>query len=257
MLFLYDDTFEGFLSAVFECYLRKIEPVNICSETHYQETLFALKENILTDSAHADRLWKGLQKKLTPETSQLPYSAFLSGENGIDMALYRFTRMAFASPVPVTGNYGDPDVRMIRKAARRVMQEAMRMIQFIRFQRTRDDIYFAPISPAYDVLPFILGQFKSRFADQFWLIYDLRRDYGFFYNCQSIEEVNLTEKSFTAFDGTLAPDLLQEDEVKYKRMWNDYCRSTTIRERINLKLQRQHMPKRYWKFLPEKSANRG
>lgn len=255
MLFLYDNTFEGFLSAVFECYLRKIEPENICSEAHHQEILFALKEKILTDTAHADRLWKGLQKKLTTETSQLPYSAFLSGEIGIEMALYRFIRLAFASPVPVAGNYGDPDVLLVRKAAQRVMKEAMRMIEFIRFQRTRDDIYFAPISPAYDVLPFILKQFKNRFADQFWLIYDLRRDYGFFYNRQTIEEVILTEKSFNAFNGTLTPGLLQEDEVKYKRMWNDYCQSTTIRERLNLKLQKQHMPKRYWKFLPEKVIN--
>jgi probable DNA metabolism protein len=69
------------------------------------------------------------------------------------------------------------------------------------------------------------------------------------------EEVTLTEKSFNAFNGTLTPGLLQEDEVKYKRMWNDYCQSTTIRERLNLKLQKQHMPKRYWKFLPEKVIN--
>ncbi len=255
MLFLYDDTFEGFLSAVFECYLRKIEPVNICSETHHQEILFDLKEKILTDSAHADRVWKGLQKKLTPETRQLPYTAFLSGEKGIEMALYHFIQMAFASPVPVASDYGDPEVLMIRKAARRVMQEAMRMVQFIRFQRTRDDIYFAPISPAYDVLPMILQQFKNRFADQVWLIYDLRRDYGFFYNRQTIEEVTLTEKSFSAANGSISSDLLQEDETVYRRMWNDYCQSITIRERLNLKLQKQHMPKRYWKFLPEKGIN--
>jgi len=257
MLFLYDNTFEGFLSVVFECYSRKIEPVNISPETNHQEILFIRKEKIVTDRIHADRVWKGLQKKLTPETRQMPYSAFLSGENGIEMALYRFIRMTFASPVPVTGNYGDPDVLMVRKAARRVMQEAMRMLQFVRFQRTRDDIYFAPISPAYDVLPMILQQFKSRFADQVWLIYDLRRDYGFFYDRQTIEEVTLTEKSFNTFNGTLSSGLLQEDEAMYMRMWNDYCQSITIRERLNLKLQKQHMPKRYWKFLPEKGINKG
>lgn len=256
MLLLYDNTFEGFLSVVFECYSRKTEPVDICPETHHQEAMFIRKENIVTDSMHADRVWKGLQKKLTPETSQLPYSAFLSGEKGIEMALYRFIRMAFSSPIPITGNYGDPDVLMVRKAARRVMKEAMRMLQFIRFQRTRDDIYFAPISPAYDVMPLILKQFKNRFADQLWLIYDLRRDYGFFYDRQNTQEVVMAEKSFNAVNGAIPSGLLQEDEAIYGQMWNDYCQNITIRERLNLKLQRQHMPKRYWKFLPEKSTPR-
>jgi probable DNA metabolism protein len=255
MLLLYDNTFEGFLSAVFECYSRKIEPLDICPEAHHQETMFIRKENIVTDIMHADRVWNGLQNKLSPETRQLPYTAFLSGEKGIEMTLYRFIRLAFASPVPIGGNYGDPDVLMVRKAARSVAKEAMRMMQFIRFQRTRDDIYYAPISPAYDVMPMILRQFKNRFADQVWLIYDLNRDYGFFYNRQTIEEVVIAEKSFNAVDGAMPHGMLQEDEAVYQLMWNQYCRSITIRERLNLKLQKQHMPKRYWKFLPEKKAS--
>jgi probable DNA metabolism protein len=254
MLFLYDNTFEGFLSVIFECYSRKIEPVNICPEKNHQEILFIHKEKIITDLLHADRVWKGLQKKLTPDTCQLPYTAFLSGETGIEMALYRFIKLVFASPVPITSDYGNPDVLMVRKAARKVMLEAMRMVQFIRFQLTLDDIYFAPVNPAYDVLPMILQQFKSRFADQVWLIYDLRRDYGFFYDHQTIEEVTLSEKSFSAANGNMPSGLLQEDEAVYQRMWNDYCQSITIRERLNLKLQKQHMPKRYWKFLPEKKV---
>jgi len=252
MILVYDGTFEGFLSVVFECYSRKLRPTNICSEKNLQETMFIEKEFIDTNTAHSDRVWKGLQQKLSTAMNQLPYSAFLSGEEGIEMALLQFIRMAFASPVPIEGNVGDMDVLMIRKAARKVMKEAMRMLEFIRFQRTLDDIYFSPISPDYDVMPMTLKHLKDRFADQLWLVYDLKRDYGFFYNKQIIEEVTLNEKSFNTKNGAVPLNLLQEDEALYQTAWKGYCKNITIRERLNLKLQKQHMPKRYWKFLPEK-----
>jgi len=141
---------------------------------------------------------------------------------------------------------------MVRKAARRVMKEAMRMLEFIRFQRTLDNIYFAPISPDFDVIAMTLKHLKERFADQMWLVYDLKRDYGFFYNLKSIEEVTLNEKSFNTSNGAVPLNLLQEEEAVYQTMWKGYCQNITIRERLNPKLQKQHMPKRYWKFLPEK-----
>ena len=252
MILVYDGTFEGFLTVVFECYSRKLEPTNICPEKDLQEILFIGKEYISTETSHSDRVWKGLQQKLSPELKQMPYSAFLSGEEGIEMALLHFIQMAFASPVHIEGNFGDRDVLMVRKAARRVMKESMRMLQFIRFQRTLDDIYFAPISPDYDVMPLTLKHLKARFADQLWLVYDLKRNYGFFYNLQSVEEVTLNEKSFNTSNGAVPFNLLQEEEADYQTMWKGYCQNITIRERLNPKLQKQHMPKRYWKFLPEK-----
>jgi len=252
MILVYDGTFEGYLTVVFECYSRKLEPMNIASEKNLQETMFVEKEFIHTNVAHSDRVWKGLQQKLSAELNQLPYSAWLSNETGIEMALLHFIRMAFASPVPIESNFGDMDVLMVRKAARRVMKEAMRMLQFIRFQQTLDDIYFSAISPDYDVMPMTLKHLKERFADQLWVVYDLKRDYGFFYNRETIEEITLNEKSFNTKNGEVPLNMLQEDEAFYQTAWKGYCKNITIRERLNLKLQKQHMPKRYWKFLPEK-----
>jgi probable DNA metabolism protein len=45
--------------------------------------------------------------------------------------------------------------------------------------------------------------------------------------------------------------MVHEEETAYQSMWKGYCKNISIRERMNLKLQKQHMPKRYWKFLPE------
>ncbi|HEY3388941.1 MAG TPA: DUF4130 domain-containing protein, partial [Prolixibacteraceae bacterium] len=64
--------------------------------------------------------------------------------------------------------------------------------------------------------------------------------------------VTLIEISFNTSNGAVPLYLLQEEEAVYQTMWKGYCQNIAIRERLNPKLQKQHMPKRYWKFLPEK-----
>lgn len=252
MLLVYDGTFEGYLSVVFEVYKRKLEPTEITAKEHFQHTMFTSKEEITTDFDHAERVWKGLQQKLKPELNQIPYSAWLSGEKGIEMALLEYIRQAFILPLSVEGNFGDANILTVRKAARRVMREAMRVLQFVRFQCTLDGIYFSAISPEYDVLPLTIKQLQNRFADQNWVVYDLKRDYGFYYNKKTSEEITLADKSFSRSTGAMPANLLQEEEGFYQQAWMGYCKSTTIRERLNPKLQRQHMPKRFWKYLTEK-----
>jgi len=44
---------------------------------------------------------------------------------------------------------------------------------------------------------------------------------------------------------------LQEGEEFYQKLWKSYFTHINIQERKNLKLQRQHMPRRFWKYLPE------
>jgi probable DNA metabolism protein len=251
MIYLYDHSFEGFLTVVFEIYSSKAEPHQICRQQEYQEVLFEQTLTVVTDVSKSDRVWQGLLKKLGKNARQLPFLAFQSGEPSIEMDLYHLIRFAFQEKLPIEENYSDPKVLAVRNAAQKVVKEAHHMMQFIRFQRTIDDIYFAPISPRYDVISMILPHFADRFADQQWLIYDLQRDYGFFYDKHTLQEVVLHEKSFQATDGVVEPGIVHEEETAYQSMWKGYCKNISIRERLNLKLQKQRMPRRYWKFLPE------
>lgn len=250
---IYDGSFEGFLSVIFQCYQQNINPSNICKEEAFQEILFAEKQFISADEKQAERVWKGLQKKLHRRNKDLPYRTFLSEQPGIEMTLYRFIRRLFDSNFSIETDYGDADVLQLKKIERQVLQETARLLEFVRFQETKDGIYFAPVEPAFDVLPFVLHHFKNRFADQHWIIYDIKRNYGFYYDLKTTQEIVLSEQNFSAWDGKVDANLLQENEVSYQRLWKNYFDSINIKERKNPKLQRQHMPQRYWKFLPEKS----
>ena len=253
---IYDGTFEGFLTVVFECYRQKISPQGIHKDQHFQHILFAEKQTIPTNEGHAHRVWTAMQKKLHSRNKNLPYLAFLSEEEGIEMKLYYFLKRLFDEQKRIETDYGDEQVLKLKKIERQVLKESSRLLQFIRFQKTKASIYFAPTEPQYDVLPLTIKHFKNRFADQKWLIYDLKRDYGFFYDLKVVEQVKFTEKNFSHADGQIAGNLLEEGEVAYQSLWKNYFESINIKERKNLKLQRQHMPQRYWKFLPEKSPGR-
>ena len=95
LIYTYDGTFEGFLTAIFECYNRKDFPVEIVSRNGEQKHLFAQKVEIQTDEAKAERVWKGIQQKMTEKNKKLVFYAFLSEEQGIEMKIYRFLRRLF------------------------------------------------------------------------------------------------------------------------------------------------------------------
>ena len=131
------------------------------------------------------------------------------------------------------------------------------MKAFIRFQETADGIFYAPISPDYNVLPLVAGFFKNRYADQKWLIYDLSRNYGLFYDTHQIEAVQLDEKpKLQAGSSYLADGLTSDGEGLFGLLWQDYFKSTNIPARKNMKLHVRHVPKRYWHLLNEKKREK-
>ncbi|MEM1124738.1 MAG: TIGR03915 family putative DNA repair protein, partial [Bacteroidota bacterium] len=130
-------------------------------------------------------------------------------------------------------------------------REVHRMHAFVRFQKTKDDIYTALIEPDFNVLPLIGDHFEKRYPIMQWLIYDVKRHYGIFYD--------LSKVNFFTFDSSdhqrlthLSREILSVEEKNYQILWKSYFDSVNIPERNNAKLHLQHVPKRYWKYLTEK-----
>ena len=85
----------------------------------------------------------------------------------------------------------------------------------------------ALIEPDFNVLPLIAKHFKSRYADQQFLIFDQKRSYGIFYDLERVEFVTLD------FDDQQLKEALHQEEKHYDKMWQDYFVSTGIKNRIN------------------------
>lgn len=245
---VYDGSWVGLLSCVFEIYSKKLGQVSVINEKCFQPDVFSDVTMVVSDERRAERVWAGISKQISIKGMNRIYSCYLSGLPAIETAICDFIRLAFDMNESPEHAYANPTVLRLSKVDRMVHREKHRMEAFIRFQLTRDNLYFATIEPDFNVLPLIAKHFKNRYADQRWLIFDLKRNFGIYYDLQYVSEVT--------FDRTDAEsngiDLFSDDEMLYQKLWKEYFKHVNIAERKNSRLHLMHVPKRYWKHLTEK-----
>ncbi|WP_299066066.1 TIGR03915 family putative DNA repair protein [uncultured Polaribacter sp.] len=248
---IYDGSFDGFLCCVFYVFEYKLKNAKIQNEFVQQKALFSENEKITTNKEKADRVWKGLKTKASTISTTKIYYAFLSEQAGVENILLDYITYIFKSNKKVDTDFTNDSVLKTSKIAKNVSREKHRMEAFVRFKLTKDAIYFANIEPDFNVLPLISKHFKSRYADQKWVIYDIKRNYGLYYD---LEEVTIMQMEFPKnFDFSKTDkNFFSEEEFEFQTLWQNYFKSTNITERKNMKLHIQHVPKRYWKYLSEK-----
>jgi len=251
MIYLFDKSFEGLLSAVFDRFEYRHDVSRLLPEDQAQQALFEAPHIVHSDAVKAGRVWKGIKKKADSDWQRMIYCAYLSESPEVHHTIFMVLVQLFAGQVSLQ-NYGAADVLLLSQTARKVEREKHRMKAFIRFEKSEDGMFFARIKPDFNVLPLIISFFKSRYADQPWMIYDLKRKYGVLYDTEQVHQISRLPEDIS---GNTLPDKplqMDESETLYATLWRDYFKSTNIEARKNPKLHRQHVPKRYWHLLTEK-----
>lgn len=253
IIFIYDHTFNGLLTCLFDAYNWKTFPDLLLKEGESLPLFYDEALSITTSEEKYNRVWRGLQKRLSISAlSNLTYG-WLSELPKIDQLLFRYMKKVFDSPTSIETNFADPDVLELSKIWKKVNNERHRLLQFIRFQKANDGTFFAPFEPLYNVLPLTIPHFKDRFADQPWLIYDIKRKYGFYYNLKTVEEVTFEANTQEhLISGMLDESKMDKEEHLFQNLWKTYFKAICIKERLNPHKHKQDMPIRYWKLLTEK-----
>ena len=250
--YLFDGSYYGLLTAVFESFERKNFNVNIAEKDNFLGSMFDETVEIITDTEKAKRVLDGLKKKLKSQDFQKIYWAFLSEDQKARNAIFYIIQQLFKGQDAILDNFGDDQILYYHQTLKKVNREKHRMKAFIRFQKSNDGMYYCMVEPDFNVLPLILNFFKKRYADQPWLIYDVKRKYGLYYNLQHVEEVYLSPKESQALSTQTDSIDFDEKEEHFQTLWKQYFKSTNIEARKNMKLHLQHVPRRYWKYLVEK-----
>ncbi|WP_025741197.1 TIGR03915 family putative DNA repair protein [Aquimarina pacifica] len=250
-IILYDGSFDGFLCAVFLIYEQKVTHPIINKKNKSTPTqLFATTEEIHTEKQKAKRVWDGFKLKTTKTQQRMFFKAFLSEIKGVENTLFNYLRIVFMKEKTDTSiDYSNKDILKISQVAKMVQREKHRIEAFVRFRLTTDNIYTSIIEPDFNVLPLITSHFKDRYADQKWMIYDLKRSYGIYYDLKKIEIITI--------EGTVKSNIdiksLSSNEKEFEALWRTYFSNVNIISRKNNKLHLRHLPKRYWKYLIEKN----
>ena len=253
-IFIYDKTFEGLLTAVFDAYNRKTFPDLLLSAGDALPLFYEESFTVITDEEKAGRVWRGLQKKLSSAALACLAQCWLAEEPETPMLLFRYIRKAIDAPRSIETNFADPDVLEFSRMWKRVDWERIRLLQFVRFQKAADGTFFAAFEPQYNALPLTVQHFKDRFADQKWIIYDMKRRYGFYYDLQEVTTISFDDDSREAhlITGMLDESLMDENEKIFQKLWKTYFKAICIKERMNPRKHKKDMPVRYWKYLTEK-----
>lgn len=249
---LYDGSVKGFFTSVFEVYERKLDEVVIKRRQNYERGLFDTPLEVITDEKKAARVMKGLKQKSPRGILEMLVKVLHSEFSDAESVSLEVIRLAFSETKGLRMDFRREAILRMKEINRMVNREVHRMHAFVRFQKTADDIYAATITPDFDVMPFIGSHFEKRYADQQWLIYDTQRNYGIFYDLKQVNTIVLDHPMWVG-NKQINPQVLNEDEQVFKSIWAKYFNATCIQERKNMRLHLQHVPHRYWKYLPEKT----
>ncbi|MHB8962526.1 MAG: TIGR03915 family putative DNA repair protein [Saccharofermentanales bacterium] len=274
MFYVYDGSFEGFLSAVTTLFRNERlseadspELSGICPDTG----IIPLFPHIYTDHIEGvfDRFGTYISDNFGTPMLDCIYRAFLSGMPGTDDAIVAYIRLARRiRKDPIDMLYVDC-VKSVAEAAKRTGREAHRYMGLLRFRKLRipshsgspascavnsmqhrepGEAYYAEFEPGTDCLPLLAEHFADRFTNRPFIIADRTRSRCLLH--QSAGEWTIIDAEPDFFRA------LSTDTI-YEELWQRYFKCLAIPERINPGLQSSNMPKKYWKHLVESPGRAG
>jgi probable DNA metabolism protein len=140
---------------------------------------------------------------------------------------------------------GDGDVFSVLEAAYKVSHEIDRLRGLLRFRADGGGVYTARCAPDHYVLPALAGYFTLRFGETPWTIIDEKRRLAL------VRQAGEAPQILALSPSSLISRLSFPACDTWEDLWRTYFNSVNNQERKNPSLQRQFMPVRYWKYLPE------
>jgi len=250
--YMYDGSFYGMLSCVFESFELKEMPVQITSS---EFSLFRIKY-IETDEAKAQRILKGVAIKIGGEALKHIKLSFLANIENKEIALIHFLIEGFKygrkfiqriytgfsppSKVVVASAINNPYIAKLSKGIDLLTLEGHKFVQFVRFSEINGALV-SIIEPENNVLPLLAEHFIDRFINEQFLIYDKTRKLGLIYT---------DNKARIEFIDYEMP-VLSKEEKDYQKLWRLFYNTIAIKERKNERCRMNFMPKKYWKNMTE------
>lgn len=142
-------------------------------------------------------------------------------------------------------NLTDDNIMKAFSLARYADREIGHLKQFVRFQELENGVLFSRIGPKCNAITFIMPHFADRLPIENFVIYDEKR---------GIFGVHPAGKQWYLLSGEEVeePRLnLSKEEKQYQELFRHFCKTIAIKERRNLKLQRNMAPLRFREYMVE------
>ncbi len=242
--YIFDGSFEGFLTAIYESYYNSKKPELILTEENYVADLFSEPVYIITDENKSVKVYNSLREKLTSQFIRNVFYVFLSEEEEAPTLLYHYIRKGFIMGPKIDLCLKDPEVLKVQKLQKKVTYECHRMLGFIRFSSLKPNLLYSAMEPDYNILSIIVPHFTKRLSSENFIIHDVKREIAAMYNKDQYVITPFQYSSYLALKTYSAQD-------EYELLWQEYFKNIAIAKRANPRLQKRCMPLRYWKHMLE------
>lgn len=249
-IFVCEDSIEGIFTGVYDAWASRYpkEYIKLTHENVSNYELFSEYTNVVTDIEKANKVARTIEQRFGSEVYTSIYQAACSiGEDKAD-AVFRTINTGLLSKIPckLMENLKDKDICRVFELSRAVHNEKSHLLGFIRFKELYNHILCSIIEPKNNVLALIAPHFDDRLPSDNWLIYDKGRKLAVVHEKRAgwgiikSEQLNLQML-----------EKVSDEEAQFERLWMGFCKSISIKERENLKLQRQNLPLRFQKNMVE------
>lgn len=240
MILVYDGTFEGFLSLVYEVYYKKLKPIKIY-KTLPNEMIFEEILEIETSQDNVLKVLNAIKTKFPKEILEKILNIFMCDSKEFEMALLEYIIIGFKETKQLF-NINNSCVFYLNSLEKELFRNVHKMTGFIRFEELEDETLYAKVESKFNVVYFLGKHFLKRFNNQNFIIHDLNRKLAFvkIENDFSVQEVAyFDEPNYSS------------NEQKFQKLWKSFFSGVTIKERINSKLQQQMVPLIYRTYMSE------
>ena len=238
-IIVYDGTFEGYLTVIFTQY-KEIFKIKIESEK--DQISFLDQKYIKTNFEKAKRVEDSIKKNISKEFYYDIKIAFKSDYKNKDTIIARLIKLSFLKGEKITkstNKYAIAFNKMVKNYGR----EAHAFKGLLRFKEIQEGFLFAKYESHNDILEDLSRHFLQRMPKEKFVIYDKNKNKAFvsiYGNFEVVEILNLDIKE-------------SKKEEFFQNLWIGFYDAIAIKERKNKKLMIENMPKKYWKYLPEKN----
>lgn len=260
-IFLCEDTMEGIFTGVYQAWASRLGHENVKLQIEETDTmeLFASYQTVETEIEKAEKVARTILRKMGTESWQMISRAALSCDTLRADSIYRVLVLALSKKTEMGSDRGgrnhpsdvlkqiqNPDVCRLFELSRNVWNETHRYMGFVRFRELKNGVLFSEIEPRNQVLPLLGEHFSDRFPRENFLIYDVTRGDVLAHEAGGgwwiVRNSPFTRESAMA---------ISETEEELQRLWRGFCRSISIQERENRKLQQQLWPSKFRKWMTE------
>ncbi len=242
MKYIYENTIEGLFSAIFVGY-KNIEIAHFYPKS-FESSFLADEIAIKTSKEFYKRVKDSIVKNFGYNFLNSIKTAFRSYELEKGTHIARVLKGKYLYGNVYLGGSTEEAIKF-NQMIKNVYSENHSYKGLLRFKKIKGDYFYGEMEPKNDILDLLTLHFKNRIPKEKFIILDMKRKKCSIYN----------EGEISYYDvGDMYINKGSKDTF-FEECWVEFYNAIKIDERENLKLMQNNMPKRYWKYLPEKINN--